>query len=540
METNLIYIFLGFIEGFCLILSPCILPVLPLFLAGSLSGSKKRPVGIIMGFILFFTVLVFFSRQLVSYLGFNFNLFRDVGYTVLCFLGIIMLSDYLTEKFRQITQGLTRLGSFFSSQNHGQTGFWNGIFFGGILAIVWTPCAGPILAAIIVQTVLQQTTLLSFFILLAFATGAALPMFIISLYGKKLIATFSFLKLHLTQTRKVLGAVIIASVVYMAYFEGRVLSSTVTPTGIKTSTSLIDGLWHPYPAPELEGIHDWINSPPLHMSELKGKVVLIDFWTYSCINCIRTLPYLKNWYARFHDKGLVIIGVHTPEFDFEKNLYNVKAAVQSDGILYPVALDNQFVTWINFNNHFWPAHYLINQEGKVVYQHFGEGDYDVTENNIRFLLGIHELEKIKMPKTKSVLFSQTPETYLGYQRADVDLSPVIKKDQTSKYHFAKQLILNAWNLQGLWQVNADSITAMEAGAALKIHFNACKVFLVMGNSSNKPITVKVLVNQVKKNDIVVNKYSLYEAVSLDNFSSAYLEIISTAPGLKVYTLTFGN
>src|SRR5262249_35582634 len=158
----------------------------------------------------------------------------------------------------------------------------------------------------------------------------------------------------------------------------------------------------------------WINSPPLTLAELRGKVVLIDFWTYSCINCLRTLPYIKDWYEKYHDKGLVIIGVHTPEFEFEHDVNNVKAAVQKLGILYPVALDNNFATWLAFNNRYWPAHYLINQDGVVVYTHFGEGEYDVTENNIRYLLGIKT--KVTMPATEENPYDryQTAETYFGF------------------------------------------------------------------------------------------------------------------------------
>lgn len=540
MTANFINIFLGFIEGFGLIISPCILPVLPIFLAASLAGSKKRPLGMIVGFSLFFALLIFFSRQLVNYLGFNFEVIRSVSYVILVLLGLIMLSNYLTEKFSQMTQGLTWVGAAFSTKNKTQGGFGNGVLLGGLIAIIWTPCAGPILAAIIVQTVLQQTTALSFFILLAFALGAVIPLFIISLYGKKIMSTFTFFTTRAELFRKCLGAVIIISVVYMIYFANTVVSPSTRQMGIKASTALIGGLWHSYPEPKIVGITAWINSPPLRLSDLKGKVVLIDFWTYSCINCLRSLPYVKDWYQHYHDKGLVVIGIHTPEFDFEKDLGNVSAAVQRDGILYPVALDNQFATWLNFNNHYWPAHYLINKQGEVVYEHFGEGDYDVTENNIRFLLGINELATLSTGIGEPVAYSQTPETYLGYERSDANLSPNVLKDKASKYHFPPSLPVNAWGLDGFWQVNADSIMAVEANAALKIHFKARKAFIVMGNSTTKPIQVKVRLNNGEEKSLSVDKYSIYSVVSQQQFSSGYLEIIAMAPGIKVYTFTFGN
>ncbi|AUH73727.1 cytochrome c biogenesis protein DipZ [Legionella sainthelensi] len=546
MGTHFINIILGFIEGFGLIISPCILPILPIFLAGSLTGSKKRPVGIIIGFTLFFSLLVFFSHQLVQYFDINFNWVRDFGYAILLLLGSIMLSNYLTEQFSKITQGFTRIGNFFSTANDSEGGFWNGLLFGCIIAIIWTPCAGPILAAIIVQTALEKATFVSFLTLIAFALGAAIPMLIISLYGKKLINTFTFFKTRAIIFRKFLGGLIIASVVYMLYFEGVVVSTSVTPqTGIKTSTSLIDGLWLTYPAPPIEGIDAWINSPPLHIKDLKGKVVLVDFWTYSCINCLRTLPYIKDWYKRYHKQGLVIIGVHTPEFDFEKKLTNVEAAVKLYGILYPVALDNQYVTWSNYENHYWPAHYLINKKGDVVYKHFGEGDYDITENNIRFLLGVKDLTTFESTHDNAVSFTQTPETYLGYGRADTSYSPILKKDKTVQYHFSPKLSVNAWSLEGLWQVHEEYISAEEANAALKIHFKAGKVYAVMGNNTAKPINVKVILSdsngkKIEENNVLVDKYSIYQLVAQNKFTNGYLLVIVNDPGVQFYTFTFGN
>ncbi|KTD09027.1 cytochrome C biogenesis protein [Legionella gratiana] len=546
MEAHFINVLLGFIEGFGLIISPCILPILPIFLAGSLTGSKKRPVGIIVGFTLFFSLLIFFSHQLVQYFDIDFNWVRNAGYVLLLFLGLIMFSNYLTEQFGKMTQGFTRIGNIFSPVNDSEGGFWNGLLFGGIIAIIWTPCAGPILAAIIVQTALQKATLISFFTLIAFALGAAIPMFIISLYGKKLIRTFAFFKSRAVLFRKFLGGLIIISVVYMLYFEGLVVSTSVNPqTGIKTSTSLIDGLWLPYPAPPIQGIDAWINSPPLHINDLHGKVVLVDFWTYSCINCLRTLPYVKEWYKRYHNQGLVIIGVHTPEFDFEKKLSNVEAAVKSYGILYPVALDNQYVTWNNYENHYWPAHYLINKKGDVVYKHFGEGNYDITENNIRFLLGVKNLTILNMSQDNSFSFTETPETYLGYARADADYSPKLIKDKTTRYHFSPELSANVWSLEGLWQVHAEYIRAEEANAALKIHFKARKVYAVMGNSTAKPINIKVILSdltgrKIKESVLLIDKYSIYPLVVQKEFTSGYLHIIVNEPGVQFYTFTFGN
>lgn len=548
MKSDIITILLSFTEGFTLILSPCILPILPIFLAGSLSGSKKRPLGIILGFTFFFAIIAFFSRSFVAYTGIDLNLIREISFVILIVLGLIMLSDYLSEKITQFTQGLTKLANIFSFANKPEAGFINGLFLGALIAIVWTPCAGPILASVIVQTVMQKTTNYSFFVLLAFALGAGIPMLLIAFYGKTLMNSFGFFKTKTQIIRKFLGAIIIASVVFMIYFENQSVGSIGPQSEIKTSSSLINGSWFPYPAPPIAGIDAWINSEPLTINQLRGKVVLIDFWTYSCINCIRTLPYLNDWYQRYHDKGLVIIGVHTPEFDFEKDLNNVQKAVLRDGIKYPVALDNHFTTWSNYFNIFWPAHYLINQNGKIVYRHFGEGEYAITENNIRYLLGIKDLNTNTKEEPTTATLNQTPETYLGHARAQANNSPQLITDKISNYQFPTTLPINAWALAGKWLVKPDSIVAQEAKASLKIHFNARTVFIVMGSS--KPIKVNFLLNgeqivsekgkDLKDSSVLVDKYSIFEVVSQPQTANGYLQIIPEAPGLSIYTFTFGG
>ena len=553
MKSELITIFLGFLEGFALILSPCILSILPIILASALAGSKRRPLGIILGFALTFSLFAFFSRQLLSYSGINFNLIRPMAYGLLFLIALIMLSNQLTEKFNQIFHKMAMIGSYFASHRGFQSGFLSGFYLGSLVALIWTPCAGPILATIILQTVIQKTTLSTFFTLLAFALGAAIPMFIIAIYGLKLRDASQFFKTNASLFRKALGVIIIINVVYMVYQErGLVSSSIAEKSGIKTANYLEQGVWNPYLAPKIGGIAAWINSAPLELSNLKDKVVLIDFWTYSCINCIRTLPYLKSWYNQYHDKGLVIIGIHTPEFDFEKNLDNVKNAVKRNGIQYPVALDNLFVTWQNFSNRYWPAHYLINKNGLVVYEHLGEGDYDVTENNIRFLLGIDMISTPMPPEPSNASFLNaiTPETYLGYARANSALSPNLQRDQVADYQFPSRLYSDAWALRGAWQINADKIISSQPNTSLKIHFHARKVYMVMGRKTKMPIEVKVLLDgtpliegkakDVINGQLVVDKHTLYELVDFPESRDGILEISPDKSGLEVFTFTFGN
>lgn len=552
MDISFVNIALGFLEGLGLIISPCILPILPIILAGSLEGGKKRPIGIIVGFVLIFVLFTFFSRKIVQYTGIDLTWVRYVSYVILILFAIVMLSETLTNLFSRWTQRFAEVGSTLTSAQNSQGGFFSGVLFGSMIAFVWTPCAGPILAAVIVQTVIQQTTLNSFLVILAFGIGAAIPMLAIALFGRAITDKITFFKIHGEFFRKLLGLIILLAVAYMYFEQGYSLTfaQTTSSAAIKQDR-LVDGLLISYPAPKIDGITEWINSPPLTLDQLKGKVILIDFWTYSCINCLRTLPYLKDWYAKYHDKGFEIIGVHSPEFDFEKNLNNVKQAVVRLGIKYPVALDNQFVTWQNYNNQYWPAHYLIDKQGNVVYQHFGEGQYAETENNIRFLLGMNSTTETSQFGEEKGSFWQTPETYLGYLRMrNYAGQPTIIPNQSTKYTFPASLPEHNWALQGNWKVNKENIVATEANAALEIHFKARKVFVVMANPTGFPVSVKVTLNgkvvmnekgkDVTNGEVVVKDNRLYEVVVLPEVSDGILQLTVSAPGLEIYTFTFGG
>ncbi len=539
---NIFDVIPGFFEGFALIISPCILPILPIMLSASITGSKTKALGITAGFVVTFTLFAFFSRQLVHYSGLDLNIVRYSAYGLLFLLSIILLSNRLNTWVEQLLAKLTKNQTYFSHDTMLHDGFFNGFVLGGLVAIIWTPCAGPILAAVIVQTVLQQTNFLSFITLLSFACGASLPMLLITFYGKQLINRFTFLKTKGTVLRQLLGAIILTSVLWVIIQERTSTTAPVMQSTIKLSTRLQDGLWRPYPMPALAGIAAWLNSPPLQLSQLKNHVVLIDFWTYSCINCIRTLPYLNYLNKKYHNKGLIIIGVHTPEFDFESKVANVAQAVKRYNIEYSVALDNQFLTWNNFKNHYWPAHYLMNKQGQIVYEHFGEGDYDILENNIRYLLGIDSIAVT--PRTHSTPlypFLQTPETYLGYKRANSAVSPVLIPDQLVSYIPKSALATNQWSLQGAWLALEDKIIAKQAHARLKIHFKARRVYAVMSNGTHQPIHVRVFVNGQQQEHIVgVNKDSIYELITLPQAMDGILELTADKPGLELYTFTFGS
>jgi thiol-disulfide isomerase/thioredoxin len=361
-----------------------------------------------------------------------------------------------------------------------------------------------------------------------------------------------FVTRHAEAVRRGFGVLILLSVAYIASGVDAQSLLASSPKAQQPTGELVlrEGLGRPYAAPEFAGIESWLNSPPLTMQSLKGKVVLIDFWTYSCINCVRTLPYVTDWDRKYRDQGLVIVGVHAPEFEFEKKLDNVKAALAQHGIRYPVALDNNLATWTNFNNLYWPAHYLIDRDGKAVYTHFGEGKYDVTENNIRYLLGLKSKAEAVQAQAPAFLPGQTPETYLGYARAENFAgNGRVVHDAGSAYRFPSFLAENQWALNGKWKVESEKITAVEAGTTLRFNFKARKVFLVLGTASGKPVHLSVRLNgeAVGANSgkdaptgvVLIERNTLYELIDQKIPKNSLLEIQSDAPGLEAYAFTFG-
>jgi len=547
---NSIEIGLAFLEGLALIVSPCILPVLPLVLAASVEGGRRRPYGIIIGFVLAFSLFAIAARKIVALLGVDLDVIKDASLVLLALFGAVLLSEKLSEKFSALTQGAANFGNRLASS--GGEGLMSGVLIGALIGLVWTPCAGPILAAVLVQVIRQQTDLAGNLIIVSFAIGAGVPMLAIALSGRKIMSKLGFFTRHAEGVRKAFGVLILLSVAYIAsgVDAQTFFASANKPQATQSELTLRNGLDRPYPAPEFAGIDAWLNSQPLTMKSLKGKVVLVDFWTYSCINCIRTLPYITDWDRKYRDKGLVIVGVHAPEFEFEKKLDNVKAAIAQHGIHYPVALDNNLATWTNFNNVYWPAHYLINRDGQVVYTHFGEGEYDVTENNIRYLLGLKSKADGMQAQEQASAPDQTPETYLGYARADSfgGKEPVVRNGRGS-YRFPAFLPEDAWALNGGWQVEAEKIVAQEKGAALRLNFKSSKVFLVLGSASGKPVRVTLKLNgepvggsagkDAPNGVVTVERNTLYELIDQKTPKNSLLEIQTDSPGVEAYAFTFG-
>jgi len=548
---NTLDIGLAFIEGIALIVSPCILPVLPLVLATSVDGGRKRPYGIIIGFVLAFSVFAIVARKVVALLGIDLDLVKDASLVLLALFGLVLLSSWLSDKFSALTQGLANVGNRLAGS--GGEGLGSGIVIGALIGLVWTPCAGPILAAVLVQVIRQGSDFAGDLVIVAFGLGAGLPMLAIALLGRKVMGKLGFFTQHAEAVRRAFGVLILASVAYIASgIDAQTLFASTNKVAEKPAAQLKleDGLSFPYDAPKFAGIKTWLNSQPLTMQQLKGKVVLVDFWTYSCINCVRTLPYITAWDKKYRDQGLVIVGVHSPEFEFEKNVNNVKAAIAQHGIHYPVALDNKLDTWSNFDNRYWPAHYLIDRSGKVVYTHFGEGEYDVTENNIRYLLGLKGNASPLAVAQSGYSPEQTPETYLGYARAENYAGNRVAHDKPHSYEFPTMLATNNWALNGKWKVEGEKIIATDKNAALRLNFKARKVFLVLGSASGQPLKVgitldgKPLAGNAGKDapagTVTVARNTLYELIDQHAMKDGLLEIRAQQPGLEAYAFTFGS
>jgi thiol-disulfide isomerase/thioredoxin len=326
---------------------------------------------------------------------------------------------------------------------------------------------------------------------------------------------------------------------------------------VQTETFPVEGV-----LPSLSGAVAWLNSPPLTAEGLKGKVVLIDFWTYSCINCLRAIPYVRDWAARYRDKGLMVVGVHTPEFAFEKNIDNVKRAVLDLGIDYPVALDSDYAIWRGFNNQYWPAHYLIDAQGRVRHHHFGEGDYDGSERAIQQVLaeaGQSGLSADVIPANAAGVEAaadmndlRSPETYIGYNRAANFVSPGGAVRDAGHVYVAPPPRLNEWAFSGRWTIGGEHAVLGEKGGGIVYRFHARDLHLVIGpGSDGKPIRFRVTIDGAPPGaahgaDIgadgagVAKEHRLYRLLRQNGaIVDRTFEIHFLDPGVQAYAFTFG-
>jgi len=539
----------AFLAGIFTVASPCILPVLPAILAAGTQNQKMRPLGVVLGLVISFSFFTLALTAIVRATGLSPNILRYSAIALIAFFGLTMIFPSLSNWFAKMTAPIGSLGQRVQGSS---SGFFGGILFGAALGLLWTPCAGPILAAITTLVATSAITWTAVLITLAYSVGAGIPLLLIAYGGSKIIESSRYLSLHSEGIRQFFGALMILFALVLIFHWDMLLqrriSSWVPEMLIENHPSVQKelekvrgssrestiGLSNLGPSPELKGIVKWINSEPLTIEGLRGKVVLIDFWTYSCINCLRTLPYLEKWDAEYAPQGLVIIGVHTPEFEFEKDPTNVAAAVKRLGVEYPVALDNNYGTWRSFQNNYWPAHYLIDKEGNLRMVHFGEGAYGTTENGIRQLLGLDTIETQEPSKITRLL---TAETYLGTERGHSYISQIsIEPTRTVNYAYSVPLGIDEVGLKGSWRAEMEYIESESDESYLELNYQAKQVYLVLGGSSNIPILVTLdgeparnfLVDADRKYDVVTGPYGRH-TVSL-----------KIPRGVRAYAFTFGD
>jgi cytochrome c biogenesis protein CcdA/thiol-disulfide isomerase/thioredoxin len=533
----------AFLAGIFTVLSPCILPILPALLSAGTARGKWRPFGIIIGLIVSFSFFTLALTAIVRTFGISANYLRYAAIVLISLFGIVMLFPRLSDWFAKVTARIAGVG--LKMQPLQAKGFWGGIVFGCALGLLWTPCAGPILATITTLVATQAVTTTAILMTLAYSIGAGIPLFLIAYGSSKIIAASRFLSKHAEGIRRFFGGVMIVLAVVLAFQWDMLLEQKLIgylPQSLVENNPRLEQELKKIrgetttqgKAPDLVGIVNWINTPPLSLQELKGKVVLIDFWTYSCINCLRTLPYLEKWDRDYRNKGLVIIGVHTPEFEFEKNFDNVSKAAKQLGVNYPIAMDNNYETWNAYHNHYWPAHYLIDQDGNIRMVHFGEGGYIETENGIRALLGLSPLVMQEIPENQ---LPMTQETYLGLERGrsytrEITLAPHADED----YSYKPPLGEGQVGLRGRWRAEDEFILSEGDNDFIDINYLAKQIYIVLAGESAHSL-------QVSLDGKIIKEFEVHGSQKYDLANASYqrhLLSLKVPKGIKAYVFTFGN
>ncbi len=601
----------AFLGGALTILSPCILPVLPFVLARTEQPFARSTLPLLIGMAGTFAAISTLAAVGGGWAVRVNDYGRIVAMVLLTLSAVALLSRPVAD---WLTRPLVALGGRLLSSDgaHGaRSGVPAALLLGVATGLLWAPCAGPILGLILTGAAIRGPSTGTTVLLFAYALGAAASLAVVAVASTRVIAAMKRSFGAGEWLRRILGAAVLVAVAAIALgwdtgaltrlslgstnrLEEGLLSRlhpngnsaagpamggamtgtmTGTMTGSMTGSTNADAtMSSAVPAsalpvegqlPSLSGAVAWLNSAPLTPQALRGKVVLIDFWTYSCINCLRALPYVKSWYERYKDQGLVVIGVHAPEFAFEKNLDNVTRAVRDLGITYPVALDSNYAIWQGFNNQYWPAHYFIDAQGQIRGHHFGEGDYADSEQLIRQLLS--ESGAAQLPAAGAAISVagvqaaadepdvNSPETYIGYQRAERFVSSGgVARDAPRSYVAPQALQLNQWALSGGWQVQGERAVATDAHAAIVFRFRARDLHLVLGSSDPaRPVRFRVTidgraptadhgVDVAPDGTGVVHGQRLYQLLRQAHpggdhtFAIEFLD-----PGVQAYAFTFG-
>jgi cytochrome c biogenesis protein CcdA/thiol-disulfide isomerase/thioredoxin len=558
----------GIVAGFLAGISPCILPVLPVVLvagagtrarggtpAGVPRAGLARSLAVIGGMVVSFSIIVLAGSEILSLLHLPQDALRDAGIALLAVVGL----GYLVPPLGTLLERpFARVGT---RRPSGRAG---GFVLGLAVGVVYVPCAGPVLAAIAVVGATHRVGLTAVILTAAFAVGTAVPLLAIAIAGGQLTSRIGAIRARAPQIRRIGGAVLVVFAVLIASdvlaglqrdipgyttalqgspkIQKKLKALTGTPhTTLSTCNSTATTLVNCGPAPNFKGITAWLNTPggqPLSLSSLRGKVVLVDFWTYSCINCQRSLPHVEGWYQEYAKDGFVVVGVHTPEFAFEHVVSNVRAQAAALGVHYPVAVDDDYATWNAYSNQYWPADYLIDAQGNVRSVHFGEGDYSTMGALIRQLLqaahpGASVPTAAGVPD-KTPTGELSPETYLGYSELQYLDPPEVTRDAPAVYRFPASLPLGAVGLAGTWTDHAEEATA-GVGAQLELHFLAQDVYLVLGGTGTLDVSVGGRHTQTIQVGGTPRLYTLYQAGS----ATAGTLQLRASPGVQAYDFTFG-
>jgi len=573
--TLVVLVFLG---GVLTFLSPCILPVLPFVFARSERPFLTSGLPLLLGMALTFAAVATLAAAGGAWAAHINEYGRALALVVLALFAATLLSQRLADG---LARPFIALGNRLSQPRaaaDSKSGIGHSVLLGVATGLLWAPCAGPILGLVLTGAAIAGPSAHTTVLLFAYAAGSATSLAVAIFAGGRV---FAALKRSLGAgewLRRGLGIAVLLAVVAIAlgWDTGALTRLSLSGTG-RLEQALIDrvdpaaggrtapeGMPVEGVFPSLSGATAWLNSPPLTPEALRGKVVVIDFWTYSCINCLRSLPYVKGWYEKYKDHGLVVIGVHSPEFAFERDLGNVQHAVGSLGVTYPVALDNNFAIWQAFKNRYWPAHFFIDATGRIRGHHFGEGSYDESERTIRGLLieagftqlpaaGMSALSATGVQAAADEREMQSPETYVGYGRAEHFSSPSgFASDRLASYSAPPGLALNHWALQGDWAVDKEHATLGSPGGSVLFRFYARDLHLVLGPpASGRPVRFRVQLDGAApaadhgidtdaQGNGTIQEQRLYQLIRQSKdvhehtFSIQFLD-----DGAQVYAFTFG-
>jgi cytochrome c biogenesis protein CcdA/thiol-disulfide isomerase/thioredoxin len=570
------------VAGAATALSPCVLPVLPVALAAGATGGRRRPLGVALGLAGTFALAAVLLTRVLDALGLPGDLARGIAIATLAGFGLALL----VPRFGAAVEGrLSRLAGRAGRGRpaSGGDGFRSGLVLGASLALVYAPCAGPILAAVVALdgAVSAERLALGF----AYGIGAAAALLAVMTLGRSLTRRIAP---HTGRVQQAFGALMVAVALVLAggidrEFQAAIAddlpAALVNPSGaleesaaVQRSLARVHGgaasrppvtahdgagelLRDGGPAPDFTQITTWLNTgggAPLSLGALRGRVVLVDFWTYTCINCLRTLSHIRAWDTRYRDEGLTVVGVHTPEFSFERDESNVRDAVAVNRLRYPVALDNDYGTWNAWGNRYWPAKYLIDARGQVRFWHFGEGAYDTTERAIRVLLAeagrAPGAERAgTAPAERAAHGVTTRETYLGWERANGFIGDVQRGRRRYSTDPVAYLPADRFAYRGRWTIGPQRAVA-GAGARIEANIGARKVFLVLGSPGRtrrvrvlldgRPLPDRLAGRDVRGGVARVRAQRLYRLVDLGRVERRRITVVPD-PGVAGYAFTFG-